>query len=602
MAKPDGQVGGFLSGILYGVLASAIVLIGLAVVYPLQRSSDATSQSVTPQTDAAEVDLHETQGEAPVRASEATPAPAQDISPAVESGPAIDVVTLPGSGGSPDVSVPTLGAGGFGADAPGSEAVVAIGGQGSARPQIGSGVSGLATPGGGDAPAIDSASTERPVVDTLDGQSEETETAEVVEPEGNEDPPVMETPALETIAETEVAEESVPSETTEVEVAEEDNAAPDETIVAEVEEAPTVTESIIEPAAQEPVQIATDATLPNEAIPAETGRSEGTALASVIDQPGVDQGPAVDLDTSRPQPQKNKKALAAEVQAKLAEEAKREKAKQQETAALAPSPEQLRTATATGARVLGPEETIYLDRLPPATLIQASAFETNRRQFEAPERRPVLSIVLIDSGTEGVGRDALRSLQVPITFAIPVNMVGAADIARDYADRGFETVSMLPFVGDEVYEKGTNPEAMSDSIPAFLAAIPGSVALMDRVDGPLPRDANLARAALAGLQISGHGLLTHRASGVNTVARQARSFGVPSAAIARVIDSGAGRQNIRIALDRAVLDASKAGAAVVVGRTDPDTMTTLVSWLLGTGSKSVLLAPVSTAMLRLGER
>ena len=54
-------------------------------------------------------------------------------------------------------------------------------------------------------------------------------------------------------------------------------------------------------------------------------------------------------------------------------------------------------------------------------------------------------------------------------------------------------------------------------------------------------------------------------------------------------------------LGRAAFAAAQEGAAVVVGRTRPDTVTALFSWALANRTEGVALAPVSAVLLRLSE-
>lgn len=350
-----------------------------------------------------------------------------------------------------------------------------------------------------------------------------------------------------------------------------------------------------------PVELATAGIGP--AVPAQAAQSAPTPRApDAVPSLSLAENPET-LETEvtlgagiRASQPKNKKAMAAEVQRRVDAAQKRE----QQIAGATPGPIRSAAATPQGAGPsLGAEQTTYLNTLPVQTLNYGTAFRTNRIPFTAPDDRPLLSIILVDIGSEGVSRDALRALQVPVTFAVEANMVGAADVSRNYRALGFETLAMMPSVGDLVFDKGDAAFDLDRNIGALLGAVPAAVGLVDRIDGPLPLDANLTRSTLAALQVTGHGLITHRSRGLNQVDRQARSVGVPSAAITRVIDARPGKQSVRVALDRAVLDASKLGASVVIGRTDTETTTALMSWILGPGGKSVLLAPVSASIERL---
>ena len=97
-------------------------------------------------------------------------------------------------------------------------------------------------------------------------------------------------------------------------------------------------------------------------------------------------------------------------------------------------------------------------------------------------------------------------------------------------------------------------------------------------------------------KVTGHGVLTYRGTGLNNVPALAAEQGVASDLVYRVIDEQDGANNIALSLERAVLDASRGGHVIVVGRVKQDTVSTLFSWLLGSGAKAVTIAPVSTIL------
>lgn len=229
-------------------------------------------------------------------------------------------------------------------------------------------------------------------------------------------------------------------------------------------------------------------------------------------------------------------------------------------------------------------------------LVAGAAVSDHAVEFTGADGKPMMSIVLQDDGSAESLRLGLLALTAPITFGVTSNLSDAAQIAADYRARGYEVAAVLPDEG-QVFEKGDDPEDFRGILGGSLAAVPNATALMDRVGGPISRDTALMRAAFDSLSITGHGLLTHRKSGINSVPDQARAAGVPSEAVYRVIDEDADPNKIAQALDRAVLEASKTGKVVVVGRVQPETVTTLFSWLLGSGAKSVTIAPVSALLL-----
>ncbi|MEO0912803.1 MAG: divergent polysaccharide deacetylase family protein [Pseudomonadota bacterium] len=227
-------------------------------------------------------------------------------------------------------------------------------------------------------------------------------------------------------------------------------------------------------------------------------------------------------------------------------------------------------------------------------LAAGSALTDNAVAF-AGSTRPLMSIILQDDGSAEALRQGLLALSAPITFGVTANLSGAEQIAGDYRSKGYEVVAVMPGEG-QVMERGDDPAAFRELISGVLDAVPGATGLMDRIGGPLPRDRALVQAALDSLTITGHGLLTHRGTGLNQVDQQADGAGVPSAVVYRVIDAEDDPVKIAQALDRAVLEASKTGQVIVVGRVKPATVTSLFSWLLGPGAKSVTIAPVSSIL------
>ncbi|QHQ34732.1 divergent polysaccharide deacetylase family protein [Algicella marina] len=228
-------------------------------------------------------------------------------------------------------------------------------------------------------------------------------------------------------------------------------------------------------------------------------------------------------------------------------------------------------------------------------LSAGTALSDNAVSFSDTGDRPLMAIILQDDGSAEALRQGLLALSAPITFGVTANLSGATRIAEDYNSKGYEVVAVMPNQG-QVVERGSDPSAFRELIGGVLNAVPPSTGLMDRIDGPLPRDRALVQAALDSLTVTGHGLLTHRGTGLNQVNQQADAAGVASAVVYRVIDEDKDPQAIAQSLDRAVLEASKTGSVIVVGRVQPETVTTLYSWLFGPGAKSVTIAPVSAIL------
>lgn len=236
-----------------------------------------------------------------------------------------------------------------------------------------------------------------------------------------------------------------------------------------------------------------------------------------------------------------------------------------------------------------------------AALVPGNALVDNAVPVEGNDDRPFFAIILQDIGDQGVLRDGLLALTASISFGVPVNDPDAPEISRLYREAGFEVVALLPESGPQVLKAGMSPEEVTANLGAFLSAVPDATAVLDRPFSDLPGSVELVDAVVSGLKVTGHGLLTYPATGLNSVADLAAGEGVPGVDVFRVIDEVAGEENIKLALDRAVVEAQARGGVVVVGSTRSETITTLFAWLLGTGSSRVKVVPASAAIQKLAQ-
>lgn len=225
-----------------------------------------------------------------------------------------------------------------------------------------------------------------------------------------------------------------------------------------------------------------------------------------------------------------------------------------------------------------------------------NALTDNAVAFTGDAGRPLMSIILIDDGQAPGLRDGLTSLSAPITFAVDAGLPDAAEVAQAYRKAGFEVVAALSDAGPLALDAETPADEVPARLAQVFADVPVATALMDRLDGPIPRDRKLTDAVLNAVSITGHGLLTHRGTGVNNVPLIADEAGVYSEVIFREIDEGSDSDSIAVALERASLDAARGGSVIVAGHLRPDTVSTLFSWLLGSGASNVEIAPVSAAL------
>jgi polysaccharide deacetylase 2 family uncharacterized protein YibQ len=214
--------------------------------------------------------------------------------------------------------------------------------------------------------------------------------------------------------------------------------------------------------------------------------------------------------------------------------------------------------------------------------------------FENPEAKPLMSIVLIDSGVDltggAIGLAALQSFPYPISFAVKSTLPDAAERAAEYRAQGFEVMAMIDL------PPGATASDAEVSLSAALNSVPEAVAVMegDSTGMQESRDASnqIAEAVLA----SGHGLVL-QSKGLNTAQKLAARSGVPTGLIFRDFDSADQTPSvIRRFLDQAAFRAGQEGGVIMVGRVRPDTISALLLWGLQDRAERVALAPISAVL------
>jgi len=220
-----------------------------------------------------------------------------------------------------------------------------------------------------------------------------------------------------------------------------------------------------------------------------------------------------------------------------------------------------------------------------------NALRDNAQPFENPEKKPLLSIILIDNGSTGIGPEALASFPYPLTFALDAASAEAGEKAKTYTEAGFEVVMLtnLP--------RGATPADVEVALEAYKLAVPQAVALLDLGENGFSGSAELVAQTTENLASTGHGLLTPP-KGLNSVGRIADKAGVPNDAIFRDLDGdGQDATVVRRFLDNAAFKAAQLGGVTLLGRLKPDTVSALVLWGGLQRAERVALVPVSAVLL-----
>ncbi|MGK7754831.1 MULTISPECIES: divergent polysaccharide deacetylase family protein [unclassified Roseovarius] len=212
-------------------------------------------------------------------------------------------------------------------------------------------------------------------------------------------------------------------------------------------------------------------------------------------------------------------------------------------------------------------------------------------EFENPENKPLMSIILIDDGTSPIGPAALGDFPYPLSFAVDASRPDAAETAARYRDAGMEVLALV-----NLPQNAAASDAET-SMSVFLEAVPEAVAVFEGTGTGLQSSREAAEQLAPILKDSGHGLVMFP-NGLNTAQKLIAREGVPSATVFRDFDSnGQSAAAVRRFLDQAAFRAGQEeGGVIMVGRLRPDTISALLLWGLQDRAASVALAPVSAVL------
>ena len=211
--------------------------------------------------------------------------------------------------------------------------------------------------------------------------------------------------------------------------------------------------------------------------------------------------------------------------------------------------------------------------------------------FTNAEGTPLMSLVLVQSGSEPLSSGAIEALPAAIAFAVDAGKQGASEAAARYRASGREVV-MIPALPD-----GARPQDVEQAMRVNFEAIPEAVAIMDVSGSSFQSDRAAVEQVVDVVADSGHGLITFP-RGLNTAHQSAERAGVPAGLIFRRLDGGGeNAEQIRRTLDRAAFRARNDEAVILVGSTDQTTLTAIMEWAAGNRARSVTMAPISAALL-----
>ena len=220
-----------------------------------------------------------------------------------------------------------------------------------------------------------------------------------------------------------------------------------------------------------------------------------------------------------------------------------------------------------------------------------AALDLYASNFENPEAKPLMSIVLIDRGDFTGAVDALANFPYQVSFALDPARPGAAEAMARYRAAGFEVLALA-----DIPETATAGDVEA-SLGAALAALPETVAVLEGDKAGLQGSREISDQVAAILGETGHGLIL-APRGLDTARKSATKAGLAAATLFRDFDAkGQDANAVRRFLDQAAFKAGQDGGGIImVGRTRPETISALILWGLADRAERVALAPVSAVL------
>lgn len=212
--------------------------------------------------------------------------------------------------------------------------------------------------------------------------------------------------------------------------------------------------------------------------------------------------------------------------------------------------------------------------------------------------KPLLSIVLIDTGDDRMGHDKLVKLGFPATIAVPADAQGAKTAGLAFRQAGFDVLALPPSDVAISLSGNQSRDQVQNAVATIFDLLPSAVGLIDLPSADLQRDRVLSSHVVAALAQGGHAIVSYD-TGLNPIPQAAEKEGVFDGVVMRVLDANEeGGLIIGRSLDRAVAVAQAQGQAIVVGTTRPQTVLSIVNWALSARANAVDLAPVSASLIR----
>jgi polysaccharide deacetylase 2 family uncharacterized protein YibQ len=240
-------------------------------------------------------------------------------------------------------------------------------------------------------------------------------------------------------------------------------------------------------------------------------------------------------------------------------------------------------------------DALFVDADTPDAAIAIDAPQTALHRygamFENPNDAPMLSVLLIDDGSNGDMATKIAELGLPVTVVLHAFDPDARDRMGAYRSAGIEVAIQVALPA------GAMPTDIEVAFESIFGLLPEVSILFADGTGVLRNNRAATAQVMQILAADGRGLVTAQ-RGLNAAQQAAVDAGVPAVTIINDLESaGDSEDAIKRGLDQAALRARQTGNVVLLGRVQDTTLTALKDWAGGVNQDQLALAPVSAVLL-----
>ena len=225
------------------------------------------------------------------------------------------------------------------------------------------------------------------------------------------------------------------------------------------------------------------------------------------------------------------------------------------------------------------------------SLEDTPALQRYATAFENPASLPMMSVLVIDDGSQGDMSASIADLPMPVTVVLNALDQGVAARSAAYRAAGVEIAMQTTLPA------GAVPTDVEVAFEAAFGLLPEAVLLYEDGTGVVQDNRAVSSQVVQILAADGRGLITMQ-RGLGTAQRTAQDAGVPATTVLRDLDAnGEDPGAIKRGLDQSALRARQQGSVVLVARAQPDTLSVLRDWAQTLDKTQMLLVPASAILI-----